>query len=223
MSRAKKGVLLLALVNLGVLVVGGMLERHQAAPRFLTGYNADKISLAQGPDTPAPVGREASTPAAPASQTPPAQVAEPAPACLVIQDYDQGAHDRLSQSLDRAGLTPAQVSPSLARNLAWWVYLPPEPDAARREALLGRLRAAGIRDMAVIGRGSMTHAIALGMFAQWTQAQAHLAELRAKGVEGALMGPRPESGPLQIDLAGLPADRRAALAGEVAGRLTACP
>lgn len=228
--------LLLLILNLVVLGTGWALERYRESERYLPGYNLDKILPLQSPAAGGPAGARASAgkggdtpdeaPARPAGPGDSAASAAPtadAHACLVLERYDQAAHDRLRDELAAAGLRPDDYAPRLAKNLGWWVYIPPESDAALRQATVARLREQGVTDLAIISRGSMTNAISLGMFADAGQAQAHLARLRAMGVSAAIHGPRPDSGPARLDLSSLSASRRAALPDGLRQRLQACP
>lgn len=212
--------LLLLILNLVVLGTGWAMERYRQSERYLPGYNMDKIQPIRSPVEGGLAG--ADTPARAASAEPAAATAD-APACLVFTHYDQAVHDRLRGQLAAAGLAPGDFEPRLAKNLGWWVYIPPESDPALRQETLSKLRELGITDMAVIGRGSMTNAISLGMFAESDQALAHLEKLKAKGVAGAIHGPRPDSGPARLDLSALSASRRAALPDDLRQRLQACP
>lgn len=227
--------LLLLILNLVVLGTGWALERYRESERYLPGYNLDKILPVQSPaqrglaGTRPAEGKSGGTPdetPAPAGQAGPgdsAASAAQANACLVLEHYDQAVHDRLRDELAAAGLAPGDYTPSLAKSLGWWVYIPPEPDAALRQATVAKLREQGITDLAVISRGSMTNAISLGMFADAGQALAHLARMKAKGVSAAIHGPRPDSGPARLDLSALPASLRAALPDGLRQRLQACP
>lgn len=224
--------LLLLLLNVAVLGTGIGLEHYRQTGNMLVGYNADKITLLRSPagerpgmdgsgghasePEPVPVGKDA------AGETASHAAATPAGDCLVVRDYSQASHDRLLADLAAAGLKPGQYAIRLDKPLGWWVYIPPEGNEARREALIAVLKAAGVRDMAVIGRGSMTNAISLGMFAESGQAAAHLAAMQAKGVSGVVYGPRPGMGAARVDLTGMPAQARERLPARLRGGLAAC-
>lgn len=229
--------LLLVLLNLAVLGTGLALEHYRQTEHGLTGYNTDKIHLLRTPGDAVPsqeaglsgiglddplTGVGAGVAGQP--ETPTAAGAEPEPgACLIVEDFDQVAHERLGGDLTGAGLRPGDYTLRLAKPLGWWVYIPPEANAALRQETVARLKSLGINDLAVIGRGSMVNAISLGMFAEPAQAAAHLERLRAKGVAGAVYGPRPGVGPVRLDLSALSAARRAALPAGLRQRLRGCP
>jgi hypothetical protein len=230
--------LLLVLLNLVILGTGLALEHYRQTEHGLTGYNTDKIHLLRTPGDAGPslesglggIGLEepltgvgagvAGQVEAPAAAD--GTVAEPG-ACLVLEDFDQAAHERLGGELAGAGLRPGDYTLRLAKPLGWWVYIPPEANTVLRQETVARLKGLGINDLAVIGRGSMVNAISLGMFAEPAQAAAHLERLRAKGVAGAAYGPRPGVGPARLDLSALSAARRAALPADLRQRLRACP
>lgn len=221
--------LLLLVVNVVVLATGLGLEHYRRGEHLLVGYNADKITLLRPPggegapgDSAAPA--ETGEGAAPGRETPsPDTAARGAGAgCLVLRDYGQAAHDRLLADLAAAGLTPGQYAIRLDKPLGWWVYIPPEDNAARRETVLALLKAAGVKDMAVIGRGSMTNAISLGMFAEPGQAASHLAAMQAKGAPGVVYGPRPGMGPARVEFTGLSVQDRERLPARLRGGLAAC-
>lgn len=218
--------LLLLILNLVVLGTGWALERYRQSERYLPGYNMDKIQLTRSPADGATAGKGGSRRTAADTDTagpPTADASSDIRACLVLDKYDQGVHESLRDELAGAGLVPGDYDLRLAKNLGWWVYLPPEANAARRQEMVDRLRELGITDLAVIGRGSMTNAISLGMFADAGQARAHLGKIKALGVEGAVFGPRPDSGPARLNLSALSAGRRAGLPAGLRGRLQACP
>lgn len=227
--------LLLLILNLVVLGTGWALERYRQGERYLPGYNVDKIHLLRAPGEAGPardggpgalgvdsglagIGEQ---PEAPSDAA--AKPAAGTDACLVLPAFDQAAHERLRAELAGTGLKPGDYNLQLAKPLGWWVYIPPEANAALRQETMARLRALGITDLAVIGRGSMLNAISLGMFAEPGQASAHLERLQARGVPGAVYGPRPDAGPARLDLSALSADRRAGLQAELRQRLRACP
>lgn len=218
--------LLLLILNLVVVLAGVGLERYGQSRHFLPGYNADKINLLRLPERAGSAKPDDAEPEASAIGGPVAvpggDGAAASANCLRLPDYDQAAHDRLTADLEAVDLKPGKYDIRLDKRLGWWVYIPPERDDIKREAVIAQLKAAGVQDMAVIGRGSMTNAISLGMFADSAQALAQLAALRAKGVRSAVQGPRPDAGPAQVDLSGLSQEARGRLPARLQEALAAC-
>jgi hypothetical protein len=66
--------------------------------------------------------------------------------------------------------------------------VPPLASRAAVEARVAVLRAAGVMDPVVVDTGPQRFAIALGVFRTEEAANAHLAELTAKGVNNARVG-----------------------------------
>ncbi|MDE2440182.1 MAG: SPOR domain-containing protein [Betaproteobacteria bacterium] len=73
----------------------------------------------------------------------------------------------------------------------WWVYIPSLPGKAEADKKAGELRDLGITDFFIVQEGANRHAISLGIFSSEKGGSDRLAELKAKGVRSAVIGPRP--------------------------------
>lgn len=132
---------------------------------------------------PTPVAAPAATPPAeaPAPTTPP-----PADTCLRLGPFaDDDAAGKAQDAL-RAGAKRIAVREQQAqagRDRGWRVYLPPAADRAAADATAERLRAAGFKDLLVVGNGAEANGIALGRFSTEDRARQHAEALRAAGFE----------------------------------------
>jgi len=62
-----------------------------------------------------------------------------------------------------------------------WVYFPPFQDHAEAQKQAKRMKGKGIRDIYVLSRGDMSHAISLGVFSQRASMEKRIAELKKQG------------------------------------------
>jgi len=105
---------------------------------------------------------------------------------------------------------------------AWWVFIPPQVSKAEADKKAGELKQLGVTDFFVIqDSGPNRWAISLGVFSAEAGANAHLAQLRSKGVRSAKAGPRNTKDVLQAVEARGPVTRQAALQAAVAEVMTA--
>ncbi len=73
----------------------------------------------------------------------------------------------------------------------WWVYIAPQGDRQGAQRKGAELKALGVDDFFVMqDAGNFQWSISLGVFGSEAAAQAHLAELKAKGVRSAEVGAR---------------------------------
>jgi hypothetical protein len=73
----------------------------------------------------------------------------------------------------------------------WWVYIPPQSDRQGAQRKGAELKALGVDSFFVVqDEGSYRWSISLGVFRSEAAAQAHLTELKAKGVRSAQVGAR---------------------------------
>lgn len=136
------------------------------------------------------------TPVAPAAETPPADAPAPAsspPAtppvadtCLRLGPFADAdaagkAQDALRAAAKRIAVREQQAQ--AGRDRGWRVYLPPAADRATADATADRLRAAGFKDLLVVGNGAEANGIALGRFSSEDRARQHAEALRAAGFE----------------------------------------
>lgn len=101
----------------------------------------------------------------------------------------------------------------------WWVYVPSLPSKAEADRKAAELRDLGITDFFILQDGQSRHAISLGIFSSEKGGNDRLAEIRAKGVRFAAIGPRPSKESfVALQLKG-PGERKAAVIAAVAEAL----
>jgi hypothetical protein len=199
---------LLALLNAVVLAAGLSLEHVRGQPAALVDFNADKVRL---------LGRVEGAPAVPAKvaeampategQAPAGQAKESAPAallkprCLAWSGLDEGLLGEIETRLQGAGIAASRYDIHLQTRLGWWVYLPPFADAAATQAAIDAARQKGIEDISPVRGGRMENAVSLGVFPTLAKARAQMGKLRALGLQGLRMGPRPNSGNARLTIA----------------------
>jgi hypothetical protein len=138
------------------------------------------------------------TSSAPAAQTPaaapvglPGQAARP-PVCVRLGPFADAASRQTARTALRALGVEAQPvgTPAPARG-GWKVFLPPQPSREAAQALVDRLRAAGVEDVGVLTAGKDANAIALGLFSSEAGARRRLQALAALGVSAQLAPVQP--------------------------------
>jgi len=189
--------LYLLLLNLLVLALGIGAE-HFAANRapVLNELNAGKIRFWTQPDDyqPAKVA-----PAKPVEEVVKA-VEEPIKAsvetgiCLEIADLSQSHYLEMKAVLKSADLAGGECLYSFDKKQSWWVFWPPEYEAAQRDKVVKAVQAAGIKDFLPIGQGVMAQSFSLGVFSSEAQANQYRDALRGKGLAKVDYGPRPSMG-----------------------------
>ena len=112
-------------------------------------------------------------------------------ACLELGAFNPGDVGRVQQALDPLALGP-RLSQRRAEEIAsYWVFMPPQRDRQAANQKAGELRKLGVEDFFVVQEDPKHRfAISLGVFKTSEAAQARLADLRAKGVRTARVGPR---------------------------------
>ena len=183
-------------VNLLVLGIGLGVEYLSAnRPSELHEFNAGKIRFWAQPDAYKPAQAEKSSPApevaAPAPEVPPAISGN---LCLEIADFSQARYQEFRTRMKNAGLDDGQCTFAFDKRLAWWVFWPPEYEAAQREKVLKAIQAAGVKDVLPITQGAMAQSLSLGVFAGEAQANQYRDTLRGKGLSKVEFGPRPSMG-----------------------------
>lgn len=148
--------------------------------------NPEQIRLLDRPPEktrPAPVAESSSTPVA-------ATATGVAPLCYVLEGMTPARNQELREALAKLG-DPRNLY-ALVSDVAlpWWVYWPPEYEAAQRDAVLKKLAQAEVRDFLAIGKGPMAQAFSLGMFPTEEPARSHRDRLRQKGLDKAEYGVR---------------------------------
>jgi hypothetical protein len=150
-------------------------------------------------DIPKPVVVEAAPQEGAAESAKEAAAPEPAPKpaeiaqlCLAWEHLSAPDADRLAAVL--AGKYPGfKISRRViaAEGNGWWVFIPPLAGKADADKKAGELKLLEISDFFVVQDGPSRFAISLGVFSSEKGAQDRLADLKAKGVRSARVGPRP--------------------------------
>lgn len=180
-------------------------------------------------------------PAPPTAETPPAPAAEPeAKADPVKQEVAEKAPEKTDAasvclawrqlSVADADKVAALMGKRFAdfklsrKNVAgesngWWVYIPPLQSKADADKKAAELRDLGVTDFFIVQDGGSRYAISLGIFSTEKGGNDRLAELKAKGVRTAQIGPRPSKDTLvSLQVKG-PGDKKAAVIAAVADAL----
>ena len=152
-------------------------------------------------------------PSPPADPTPaPAPVAEPATTtvlqCLQSDVLSINELTEVQGHLDF--LTRAQMQMQvLDKTNKFWVYIPPLSSAEAVNQRMRALKQLGIRDFyPIFETGDWQYSISLGIFSSDLAAQKHLAEVKLKGVQDAVAGPRnPAHAEARLILSGLSAEQ----------------
>lgn len=112
-------------------------------------------------------------------------------ACLELGAFNPADVARVQQALDPLALGP-RLSQRRAEEIAsYWVFMPQQRDRQAANQKAAELRKLGVEDFFVVQEDPRHRfAISLGVFKTSEAAQARLAELRAKGVRTAKVGPR---------------------------------
>jgi hypothetical protein len=178
----------LLLLNLLALGLGLGFEHYMSnRPGDLHEFNAGQIRFWSQPES-----------YNPAAGKPPAadRVAKPDEAlsgslCVEITDFSQERYRELAARIKSAGLDDGQCSYSFDKRLSWWVFWPPEYEAAQRDKAVKAIQASGVKDVLPINQGVMAQAFSLGVFSSEAQANQHRDTLRGKGLSKVEFGPRP--------------------------------
>lgn len=182
---------LLLLLN-GLALVAGVALSYLVATRApdLPQINADRIRFWSQPET----YRGPEVAAA-------AKLAAPSPGkiCLGLSDLDQQRFGELNDLLRSSGYADGQCRLLLGRKLGWWVFWPPEYEAAQREKAVVAMRAAGVEEFLRVREGSMAQSYSLGVFSLESQARQLRDSLRRKGLERVEYGPRPGTTMAQLE------------------------
>lgn len=222
----------LVVLNVILLGVGLGMEQVRGEPDSLVDFNADKVRLLGRVEAPTATTADDAVPdhtesdavnavdtnpeaaAAVPAEPPEATVASVAasPRCLAWASLDEGLFGEVEARLKGAGVVSSDYEIHLQKRLGWWVYLPPfaTPDAAR--AAMDAARTKGVREIALVRGGTLDNAVALGAFPTLAKARIQMEALRALGIQGARIGPRPEAGSARLVLAdGVPDARLSGL------------
>jgi hypothetical protein len=180
---------------LNVLMLGiGMGMQYLAANRTpgFSQFNAEKIHFWSQPES----YRPAVTSPKPAVETVP--VVAQNKLCLIVDELNQAHFQEMQALMQSSSLGDDSCLYRFERKLAWWVFWPPEYEAARREKVLQSIHAAGVKDVMPINQGEMAQAFSVGVFISGAQARQYRNSLRSKGLDKIEYGPRPNLGPVRL-------------------------
>jgi hypothetical protein len=112
--------------------------------------------------------------------------------CLSWRPLPVADADRLSSLLTKR-FSGYKLSRKLltAEGNGWWVFVPPMSGKAEADRKAVELRGLGVTDFFVVSDQPSRFAISLGVFSTEKGGQERLADLKAKGVRSAVLGPRP--------------------------------
>ena len=193
---------------------------------------------------PAPAAQPAPAPEANGNQAPPAVVAEPAKEVAAEKVAEKAVEVAAEKAPEKVDATPVclawrslsvaeadKVAALMGKRFAdfklsrkavagesngWWVYIPAMPGKAEADKKAGELRDLGVNDFFIVPDGQSRHAISLGIFSSEKGGNERLAELKAKGVRSAVIGPRPSKDATVALQARGPGDKKAAVIAAVA-------
>ena len=154
-----------------------------------------KVAEAPKPEVKSEDTVEAPLEAAPgkeASAKEAAKPAEAAPVCLAWEHLSLNDADRLGSVLaDKFAAFKVSKKVSAGESTSWWVYIPPLANKAEMDKRAGELRQIEVTDFFPVQDGPNRYAISLGVFSSEKGGQERLAELKAKGIRGVKLAPRP--------------------------------
>ncbi|TXH72301.1 MAG: hypothetical protein E6Q88_06375 [Lysobacteraceae bacterium] len=136
----------------------------------------------------------ASRPTRPAQPSPPTQASRPAATgpdataqnrhCFRIGPFrDEKLLARAQTTLWSSAMRLRSRNDRVGETRGWRVYLPPAADRASAETEIGKIKAAGFADSAIVTDGAQANSIALGRFSDRARAERHAAALREAGFE----------------------------------------
>ncbi len=99
---------------------------------------------------------------------------------------DPAAAGNFAAQLHRIGIDVAvETAPAIAVEGYWLMY--PAADMARARRNLRRLQALGLTDLWLFERGPWRGAVSLGLYSEWSRAEAVADRLRARGIDVAVL------------------------------------
>lgn len=121
-----------------------------------------------------------------------ADKADTAPACLAWRQLTVAEADKVAAMMGKR-FADYKLSRKIVagESNGWWVYIPALPGKPEADKKAGELRDLGVTDFFIVQDGTSRHAISLGIFSSEKGGNDRLAELKAKGVRSAVIGPRP--------------------------------
>lgn len=188
------------------------------APAPATAPEQKQDEAAAKPEA-APVAEEAAAKPEPAKEEMVEKTGS-APVCLAWRQLTTAEADKVAALMGKRFADFKLSRKTVAgESNGWWVYIPSLPGKAEAEKKAGELRDIGITDFFIVQDGQSRHAISLGIFSSEKGGNERLAELKAKGVRSAVIGPRPSKDTfVSLQLKG-PGDKKAAVIAAVADTL----
>jgi hypothetical protein len=123
----------------------------------------------------------------------PAKVAELADVCLEWGPFGETEKARALAELEPAGLGRLLTQKQVESSSGFWVYLPRSTNRATIDRRVAELKAAGVKDVAVVDTGALRYTISLGVFRTEEAAAALVADLAQQGITDAQAGPRQQT------------------------------
>jgi hypothetical protein len=199
---------ILLLANAGLFAYRQLTPGTHEPARMRNQLNADKIKLIPAGTAASMAGDVASNPAAAPAAKPEVTVA-----CTEIGNFNAEDAKRFGAQLAALQLGDRVSQRNVREVLSHMVYIPPQGDREGAEKKVAELRRHGVEDLYIIQDNSdMQWGISLGVFKQEEGARAHLAELNAKGVRTARIGPHSMTATMVIfRLRDLDADTKAGI------------
>ncbi len=182
MSRRLFAILLAA--NL-IVLLWGMREPRPSGDGWVSPDDSVATSLVlleERPELPTPSQPET----APFSGTAPASP-KAAGRCQCAGPFeDPAAAGNFAAQLHRLGIdVEVETAPATAVEGYWLMY--PAADMARARRNLRRLQALGLTDLWLFERGPWRGAVSLGLYSEWSRAEAVADRLRAQGIDVAVL------------------------------------
>ena len=123
----------------------------------------------------------------------PAKVAALADVCLEWGPFSDSEKARALAELGPSGLGRLLTQRRIENSTAFWVYLPRSSNKGIVDKRVADLKAAGVKDVAVVDTGAQRYTISLGAFRSEEAARAQAADLARQGVTDAKAGPRQQT------------------------------
>lgn len=169
---------------------------------------------------PAPAATSAADEAAPKAELVKETVADKvdaAPVCVSWRQLTVAEADKVAALMGKR-FADYKLSRKIVagESNGWWVYIPSLPGKPEADKKAGELRNLGVTDFFIVQDGTSRHAISLGIFSSEKGGSDRLAELKAKGVRSAVMGPRPSKDTFVALQANGPGSKKAAVIAAVA-------
>lgn len=178
---------LLIVINLGVAAWWATRAPPAPTPAVEQPAGVPRLQLlSEAPRRTAPRPAATATATAAPLVAAPATVASSATAPVAMQCFSFGPYPnpaalRRAHARVQAQVVRAQVREVAAAATGWRVFLPPLPSRAEAQAMVERMRAAGLDDLLVIVDGSEANAIALGRYRGEDAARRRQAALQKAG------------------------------------------